>query len=203
MEFLRRLLTSSRSDSQTRLVSTWQPGTSERARAVLPLLLLLLAASLLMYAQLYSSAKPARVRDGNRHQRNPYGERGEQRLPHAIVIGVRKAGTRALLNYLSAHPDIRVAPSECHFFADDANYRQGLDFYRRQMPYSTPQQLTLEKTPNYFQKGAVAAERIRAMNSSVRLLVVVREPVTRAVSDYVQFHQYKGERRTFQVNYSY
>ena len=71
------------------------------------------------------------------------------------------------------------------------------------MPYSTPQQLTLEKTPNYFQKGAVAAERIRAMNSSVRLLVVVREPVTRAVSDYVQFHQHKGERRTFQVNYSY
>ena len=39
--------------------------------------------------------------------RNEYGEQGEQRLPHAIVIGVRKAGTRAILSYLKRHPDIR------------------------------------------------------------------------------------------------
>lgn len=29
-------------------------------------------------------------------------------------------------------------------------------------------------------------ERVRAMNSSVRLLLIVREPVTRAISDYTQ-----------------
>lgn len=29
-------------------------------------------------------------------------------------------------------------------------------------------------------------ERIRAMNASIRLLLILREPVTRAISDYTQ-----------------
>lgn len=29
-------------------------------------------------------------------------------------------------------------------------------------------------------------ERVRAMNSSIKLLLIVREPVTRAISDFVQ-----------------
>lgn len=33
-------------------------------------------------------------------------------------------------------------------------------------------------------------ERIRAMNSSVRLLLIVREPVTRAISDYTQLRSH-------------
>lgn len=37
--------------------------------------------------------------------------------------------------------------------------------------------------PSYPEK---VPERVRAMNSSVRLLLIVREPVTRAISDYTQ-----------------
>lgn len=29
-------------------------------------------------------------------------------------------------------------------------------------------------------------ERVRAMNASIKLLLIVREPVTRAISDYTQ-----------------
>ncbi|KAG8186069.1 hypothetical protein JTE90_005422 [Oedothorax gibbosus] len=53
------------------------------------------------------------------------------------------------------------------------------------MPTSLEGQITMEKTPSYFITRE-AAPRLRAMAPSVRLLVVVRDPVTRAVSDYTQ-----------------
>ena len=55
-------------------------------------------------------------------------------LPGCIVIGARKAGTRALLTYLDLHPHLRTAKNEVHFFDDDENYMQGLEWYRKKMP---------------------------------------------------------------------
>lgn len=60
-------------------------------------------------------------------KRNKEGQL-EQRLPLAIVIGVKKCGTRALLEFLRSHPDVRAAGPETHFF--DRNYERGLDWYR-------------------------------------------------------------------------
>ncbi|KAK9393359.1 heparan sulfate glucosamine 3-O-sulfotransferase 2-like [Crotalus adamanteus] len=53
---------------------------------------------------------------------------GEKRLPQALIIGVKKGGTRALLEALRAHPDVRAVGTEPHFF--DRNYGHGLDWYR-------------------------------------------------------------------------
>jgi hypothetical protein len=39
------------------------------------------------------------------------------------ATGVRKGGTRALLEMLSLHPRIKVAPQEVHFFDNETNYR--------------------------------------------------------------------------------
>jgi len=46
-------------------------------------------------------------------------------------------------------------------------------------------QLTMEKTPAYFVEDDVAS-RVHQMNSSIRLLVTFRDPVDRAISDYLQ-----------------
>jgi len=58
-------------------------------------------------------------------------------------------------------------------------------------------QLTVEKTPSYFVSAGVA-ERIHNMSSDVKLLVVVRDPVTRALSDFTQA-QVKRRRRHHQT----
>ncbi|KAK8766705.1 hypothetical protein V5799_006523 [Amblyomma americanum] len=107
----------------------------------------------------------------------------EKRLPSALIIGVKKAGTRALLEFLRLHPDVRATGPETHFF--DRHYNRGIEWYRIQMPLTLPDQITMEKTPSYFVTREVPA-RIRAMRPDVRLLVVVRDPVTRALSDYAQ-----------------
>lgn len=53
------------------------------------------------------------------------------------------------------------------------------------MPRTLDGQITMEKTPSYFVTKE-APSRVCTMNCQTKLIVVVRDPVTRAVSDYTQ-----------------
>lgn len=53
---------------------------------------------------------------------------GSKKFPQAIIIGVKKGGTRALLEFLRVHPDVRAVGAEPHFF--DRFYDKGLEWYR-------------------------------------------------------------------------
>jgi len=53
------------------------------------------------------------------------------------------------------------------------------------MPPSVVGQMTLEKTPSYF-VTKTAPDRVYNMSRDMLLVVVVRDPVTRAISDYAQ-----------------
>ena len=53
-----------------------------------------------------------------------------KQLPQAIIIGVKKSGTRALLKFLSVHPAIAASPTEIHFFDSAKHFPLGLDWYR-------------------------------------------------------------------------
>lgn len=106
-----------------------------------------------------------------------------RKLPQALIIGVKKCGTRALLEFLRVHPDIRATGPETHFF--DRHYKLGLEWYRQHMPVSLEGQITMEKTPSYYITKEVPS-RIHSMSPLMKLVVVVRDPVTRAVSDYTQ-----------------
>ncbi|XP_052777403.1 heparan sulfate glucosamine 3-O-sulfotransferase 1-like [Mya arenaria] len=116
----------------------------------------------------------------------------QKRLPHCIIIGVRKCGTRALLEYLGLHPEIVASYQEQHFFNKYENYKKGLGFYQSEMLPSYENQITMEKTPGYF-IDIMAPERVYRMNSSIRLLLIVRDPVTRLISDYAQLAE-KNQR---------
>lgn len=53
---------------------------------------------------------------------------GSRQFPQAIIVGVKKGGTRALLEYLRLHPLVRAPGPEMHFF--DRHYHSGLEWYR-------------------------------------------------------------------------
>ncbi|XP_026172220.1 heparan sulfate glucosamine 3-O-sulfotransferase 3A1-like [Mastacembelus armatus] len=125
---------------------------------------------------------------------SPLGE-GSKKLPQALIIGVKKGGTRALLEFLRVHPDIRAVGAEPHFF--DRNYENGLEWYRELMPKTLEGQITMEKTPSYFVTSKAPA-RISAMSRDTKLIVVVRDPVTRAISDYTQTLSKKPDIPSFE-----
>ncbi|XP_029312692.1 LOW QUALITY PROTEIN: heparan sulfate glucosamine 3-O-sulfotransferase 3A1-like [Cottoperca gobio] len=125
---------------------------------------------------------------------SPLGE-GRKKLPQALIIGVKKGGTRALLEFLRVHPDIRAVGAEPHFF--DRNYDNGLEWYRELMPKTLEGQITMEKTPSYFVTREAPA-RISAISRDTKLIVVVRDPVTRAISDYTQTLSKKPDIPSFE-----
>ncbi|XP_023172004.1 heparan sulfate glucosamine 3-O-sulfotransferase 3B1 [Drosophila hydei] len=132
------------------------------------------------------------------------GLRPSRHLPDTLIIGVKKSGTRALLEFIRLHPDVRAAGSEVHFF--DRHYQRGLRWYRHHMPYTIEGQITMEKTPSYFVTKEVP-QRVYHMNTATKLLIVVRDPVTRAISDYTQAASKKADMKRFEqlafVNGSY
>lgn len=65
------------------------------------------------------------------------------------------------------------------------------------MPRTLDGQITMEKTPSYFVTKE-APSRLCAMNCDTKLIVVVRDPVTRAVSDYTQTQTKSPGLQSFQ-----
>ncbi|XP_012939743.1 heparan sulfate glucosamine 3-O-sulfotransferase 1 [Aplysia californica] len=150
---------------------------------------------------------PAELRKKNRHWTIEYagqfspalfsppkGEYPFQRFPKAIIIGVGKCGTRALIEFLKMSPYIVAANSELHFFDLDVNFEKGHDWYRSQMPLSYSNQITIEKTPMYFWSPR-AVEEIYKLNRTIRLIVIVRDPVTRVISQAVRLQGTQSDIR--------
>ena len=105
-------------------------------------------------------------------------------MPDFLIIGAQKCGTTSLYNYLTRHPHILPASQkEVHFF--DFNYSKGLDWYRSQFPKMPSKQgfLTGEASP-YYLFHPLTPERVRLHFPEVKLIVLLRNPVARAWSQY-------------------
>jgi len=105
------------------------------------------------------------------------------RLPGFVIIGAQKGGTSALFEMLSRHPD--VTPSiikEVHYF--DLNYFRGEQWYRRHFP-ETSSLISGEASPYYLFHPAVPG-RLKSTIPQAKLIVILRDPVERALSHY--FH---------------
>ena len=108
----------------------------------------------------------------------------QKRLPDAIVIGVAKCGTGALMTFLGHHPRIAMARHEVHYFS--YYFDKGIEWYKEQMEPSTGDQLTMEKTPKYFVYEE-SPQRIYNMNPAMKLILTVKDPVKRAMSAYTHY----------------
>ena len=122
----------------------------------------------------------------------------KKRFPQCIIIGAMKSGTSALRRLLSLHPRIRVALKEAHFFDSKDLEKKSLETYREQMPLSYANDITVEKTPSYF-ISELARKRISQFNRAMKILVVFKHPVTRAIADYRHYKdRHQMLRETFQ-----
>jgi len=59
-----------------------------------------------------------------------------------------------------------------------------LFFCRNRMPFTSENQLTVVRTPEYFQKPEVP-RAIFKMNKNIKIILMLRDPVSRLMSDYL------------------
>lgn len=113
-------------------------------------------------------------------------------LPGAMIIGAMKCGTSSLHNYLVQHPDV-VEPlrKEVHYF--DVNFGCGERWYRAHFGRQDEPGLNLDSSPYYLYHPLVP-QRAHALVPDARLIVLLRDPVRRAYSQY--WHQVHQKRET-------
>ena len=109
------------------------------------------------------------------------------RLPDFLGIGTQKGGTTYLYELLKQHPQVFLAnPKEQHFFS--LHWHRGSDWYRNQFDEAAAGQICGEITP-YYMFHPEAPSRIASLLPKVKLVVLLRDPVERALSQY--FHSYR------------
>ena len=104
-----------------------------------------------------------------------------------IICGTQKGGTSALDAYLRRHPEICMAISkEVHFFDNEKAFCDGLPDYSLYHSFFSPQpshKLVGEATPVYMY-WRDATRRIWQYNPNIKLIVVLRNPIDRAYSNW-------------------
>jgi hypothetical protein len=106
------------------------------------------------------------------------------RLPDFLGLGAQKGGTTTLQRLLEQHPGAYLPPAkELHYFS--LHYAAGEAWYRQQFAAASAAQCCGEITPYYLFHPA-ALVRIQGLLPQARLIVLLRDPVQRALSQY--FH---------------
>lgn len=119
--------------------------------------------------------------------------------PQFLIVGAQKAGTTSLFKYLAQHPAIQAPENkEIGFFCWDKSYALGTDWYNSQFPYAVPffnKKITYEATTEYLVMPSVP-ERIAKYNKNMKIVVLVRDPIERAYSQYQMYVRKKELQKT-------
>lgn len=107
-----------------------------------------------------------------------------------MIVGAQKAGTTALAHFLAQHPQLCMAePKEPHLFDGpllhgDWTVAEVDRCYAPFFSHARPGQLRGEATPIYLYWPQIHPLLLR-YNPTLKLIVLLRDPVERAISHYV------------------
>ena len=124
------------------------------------------------------------------------------KLPNFIVIGAGKCGTTSLYHYLNQHPQVYVCPQkETYFFVPEpirSKFKPwgavtNLDDYAHLFTNASDKSVIGEISTRYYQHPETARE-IYSTLPHVKIIAILRDPASRAFSDY-QMHFRKGNEK--------
>ncbi|MCJ8294463.1 MAG: sulfotransferase domain-containing protein [Colwellia sp.] len=122
-------------------------------------------------------------------------------LPNCLIIGAQKAGTSSLYHYLVQHPQAHKSlKKEIHYFDGGLQetkdtFLQGENWYRYHFPLKSDMKkndISIDATPMYL-FNPLAPARIKKLLPKAKLIILLRNPVERAISHYfhVQRHGFE------------
>jgi hypothetical protein len=120
-------------------------------------------------------------------------------LPNLLIIGAPKCGTTSLHNYLRVHPEIFMSQvKELNYFLRD-DWREQRDWYESHFAGANGHAVRGESSPQYAQHPFRwrTADRVAEVVPDARLIYVVRDPIERLRSHYLERRQ-GGDDRTWE-----
>ncbi len=121
-------------------------------------------------------------------------------LPNFLCIGAQKTGTTTLYQILKEHPDVTVSRprKETKYFYRDEEYKLGLEFYSKFFSYEKPKKAIGEFDPDYLYFPYVAERIYNDLGTDVKFIVMFRNPVDRAYSQYLMSIHKGMEKLSFE-----
>lgn len=117
---------------------------------------------------------------------------------HLLLIGAQRCGTTYLAALLDAHPGIamaRPARPEPKVFLSDEVLELGVDWYRdTYFADAGPEQLLGEKSTSYLEDPQAATRAAKVLGPA-KIVVQLRDPIDRAVSNWRFSHRHGLEDR--------
>jgi hypothetical protein len=133
----------------------------------------------------------ASLRRQLRQIRGQLGLREAQPRPHFLGVGTQKGGTSTLFQLLKSHQEVFFPNvKEVHFFTKF--YDRGEGWYSEKFANAPAGRVRGEITPFYLFHAAVP-ERIQALRRDMKIVVLLRHPVERTLSQYYHSCRWKLE----------
>lgn len=107
----------------------------------------------------------------------------ETRAVDFVFVGPMKTGTSWVHEYLALHPSIGVPVKVKETYYFSKNYHKGTKWYAKQHDFDSEAVIFGEVSPTYFDSKE-AAERILKHNSNTKVVITVREPLSRFLSHF-------------------
>ncbi len=125
--------------------------------------------------------------------------RGELSKPNFLGIGAQKCASTWLYDILSDHPEVCLSDTkELDYFSNFYDF--GFQWYEKQFDPQPGQRVVGEVSPSYFHNLS-APQRVRDYAADMRLIVFLREPVQRAISNHkheVRIGHFGGDDLSFE-----
>jgi hypothetical protein len=113
--------------------------------------------------------------------------------PNFLIIGAQKSGTTWVSHRLQQHPEVFLVHGT-YFFDNPKRFARGVEWYERFFRDGAGKKAIGEKTPSYLWGEKFSPmgsgepnnvpRRVREILPDVRLIAVLRNPVTRAISHF-------------------
>ena len=113
-------------------------------------------------------------------------------LPDFVIIGAQKCGTTSLYHFVVKHPDITPAfQKEIHYFS--IWYKFGEQWYHSNFPTNLSRRRHYKKTGQKLLSGEASPtyifyptvpDRMKKILPDAKLIVILRNPIDRAYSNY-------------------
>ncbi len=118
-------------------------------------------------------------------------------FPNTFLIGVQKAGTTSVDNWLSQHPEIYSYQSlkDIHLFGLYKNKDEIIQrLHKEQVSFYSGENIVLQSAVNYIFYPSMLNDIKRDAPES-KIIIVLRNPIERAISSYYYFKKMFREKR--------
>jgi len=126
-------------------------------------------------------------------------------IPDFLVIGAKRCGTTSLYQHLPEHPCISKSPHDNMGFFND-NFHLGVNWYKSFFPTTFTRKkikskfgnfLAFDVTTKYMEEESTA-NNVYQTKPNMKIIIILRNPVDRAYSQYHLSVRQTAERRSFE-----